>query len=228
MPEPNHRRSTIVVAAAAVVVLAVAAGGLIVTSRANGQSGRNADEQRSQGAGGDASADWQAMMAADRVLIRAKDVQELKGLMVRGEDLDNESVTNAAGERAKVDFVWVRDNMCGKEEEVGEERSEHLAIFQFEVKAAGSYHPWARVWWTDGCGNSARFWLQREGEEPVVLHRADNNTEIWQWVPLMSTASSLALKPGSHILTFDNREDGARVSRVLLTTSKSTPTNPEG
>jgi hypothetical protein len=147
--------------------------------------------------------------------------------MVQGEDADNRSVLDSAGQRARVKFVWVPDDTYGEDEDATASR----AVFEVKVTEAGVYYPWARVCWQDGCGNSIEVLVQREGEQPVQLQRTDGTYKTWQWVPLSGDQPALDLKPGTYIVTIVNREDGARVSRLLFTTRDSKsyrPATPEG
>ena len=81
------------------------------------------------------------------------------------------------------------------------------------------------------CANSIDVHVQREGEKPAELRRVDSTYKTWQWVPLMGAEGSLELKEGLYTVTVQNREDGARLSRLLFTTKGYdiyTPTRPEG
>jgi hypothetical protein len=100
-----------------------------------------------------------------------------------------------------------------------------------EVPAAGTYYPWARVWWEDGCGDSIEVIWGRDGEPPAASPTLQDGThESWHWLPLAGPAG-VKMQKGPYKLVVRNREDGARLSRVFFS-GKSyesyKPETPEG
>ncbi len=84
------------------------------------------------------------------------------------------------------------------------------AFYKIRVPAAGNYRFWALCHWYDGCGNS--FFLKVDDKPAVVLGQ-DGTYQRWHWVkgPL------LQLSAGTHSITIQNREDGAKLDQVMLT-----------
>jgi len=218
------------VAAAAVLAL----GACVLEGLTRG--GRNGAVNEEPGAAsepagrGEAPADlggWRTVPQGRDLLVKAEDVRRLVGKMELGEGPDNADVLGPGGERATVHFVWVRDKACAE----GEDPGLHMAEFELRVEQAGTYYPWARVWWTDSCGNSIVVLLQGEGQErPLRWEVTDDTARWWHWLPLAGS-DGVALEPGVYRVTVQNREDGARLSRILFTRrsyGSYKPATPEG
>jgi hypothetical protein len=136
-----------------------------------------------------------------------------------------------------VHYVWCEDDGIKDEEPAeggerpapGEHSVEHSAAFSFEVPEAGTYYPWARVWWQDSCGNSVILVIEPDGGTASQYVVQEGANQWWQWLPV--AAEGVELPKGLCRLTVKNREDGARLSRVLFTTRSYTsykPETPEG
>ena len=140
---------------------------------------------------------------------------------------DNEKVLDDTGQRAEVHFVWVEDKACAK----GEDPADHKALFELEVEEPGLYYPWARVWWTDSCGDSIVVSIQCEDEqEPTRWEITDGTHAWWHWLRLAGSGG-VELKRGTYAVIVENREDGARLSRILFSGSdyeSHMPSTPEG
>ena len=173
-----------------------------------------------------ATAGW-AVVPAPPLLVKAEDALGLDGKMALEEGLDNEQVTGSSGQRAKVRFVGVEDKACAK----GEDPAVHKARFELVVKQPGSYYPWARVWWKDSCGDSIAVLIQhRDDGEPTRWEITDGTHGWWHWLPLAGS-SGVELKQGSYAVIVGNREDGARLSRILFSLKDYEtymPSGPEG
>ncbi|MBI2297492.1 MAG: hypothetical protein HYU66_00830 [Armatimonadetes bacterium] len=91
--------------------------------------------------------------------------------------------------------------------------------FKVKVPAAGQYYLWARVYWTDGCGNS--FWVRKAGRNRQLLGE-DGTYKTWHWVKLADPR--LPLAAGENTIEFLNREDGAFLDQVQITTAGRVPT----
>ncbi len=98
------------------------------------------------------------------------------------------------------------------------------AVFTFETALEGEYHLFARVFWTDCCGNS--FFVRLDGEEgdPTLLFGEDPVYGVYHWVEMIKP---VRLKKGQHQLTFFNREDGVRLDQVFITNTKTKPAGIE-
>ncbi len=115
------------------------------------------------------------------------------------------------------------------EEKAEPDAEQHEAVFVLNVPRAGTYYPWARVWWQDSCGDSLYVVLEREGAaQEYVLQ--DGTHKSWHWLPVTGPVG-LKLTAGDYRLTVRNREDGARLSRILLAPKDFRtykPETPEG
>lgn len=148
--------------------------------------------------------------------------------------LDNNDVSAASGERLEVSYVWCREDGRAEEDAGPAEGSvssaEQAAVFDLVVPETRTYYPWARVWWEDSCGNSIIVSLQGEGEQAHEFVVQGGTLQWWHWLPVAGEAG-LELKRGTYRLLVRNREDGARLSRVLFCTKRYDvykPETPEG
>ena len=89
-----------------------------------------------------------------------------------------------------------------------------MASLRFRVCTPGSYRLWARVWWTDGCGNSFR--LKLNGKRLPTVGQ-DGTYKSWHWVDLKMR--TLKLAPGEHVLEILGKEDGIKIDQFFLTTN---------
>ncbi len=106
----------------------------------------------------------------------------------------------------------------------------HAAVFVLNVPQSGTYYPWARVWWQDSCGDSLYVVLEREGAAAQEYVLQDGTHKSWHWLPVTGPVG-LKLTAGDYRLTVRNREDGARLSRILLAPKDFRtykPETPEG
>lgn len=161
------------------------------------------------------------------LLLKAEDALELRGKMKLERAEDNKGVLDAGGDRAAVQFVLVEDEACGE----NEDPSLHAATFELRVDKAGVYYPWARTWWMDSCGDSISVAIQlQDSQTPTKWEITDGTYEWWHWLALAGS-DGVELKQGVYTVTVENREDGARLSRILFSTrdyETSVPTTPEG
>jgi len=92
------------------------------------------------------------------------------------------------------------------------------AVYTFEVPVSGEYFLWCRVWWSDECGNS--FWISLNDAKPFVF--GENATfKVWHWLKAPARLKQLQLEKGPQKLVIRNREDGAALSQILLTTDRN-------
>ncbi len=170
---------------------------------------------------------WTASPGSPPLLMRAEDVEKLYGKMKLTAGPDNENVLDDAGRRASVDFVWVEDKACAK----GEDPAVHRARFELVVDEPGTYYPWARVWWKDSCGDSLAVSIQhQDDEEPTRWQITDGSHQWWHWLCLAGSGG-VELKRGTYAVVVENREDGARLSRILFSRKEYEsymPSSPEG
>ncbi|MFW5915629.1 MAG: hypothetical protein ACOCTQ_04060 [Planctomycetota bacterium] len=169
---------------------------------------------------GDELGGWGELSGGDRtkILVSAADNREVVGQMEEGaaESEDGQEIV----------YLGVPAGTCGEEDDP----TEHQAVLDVEVEESGTYYPWARVWWADSCGNSIEIRVEDDGEEVDSFRITDGSYEWWHWLP-MAGSGGLQLDAGAYTLRVVNREDGARLHRILLVNEdyeSYTPTGPEG
>lgn len=241
---PEQTRS--VKATAVWVVLLAGAAGLVVAlsllpsssvapARVAGATAEAPPEEPTAEGGAPAALTaWDRFQTAQDIVISARDVVETRGLMSLEEGPDNKGTGSAPAESARVSYVWCEDDGRPEQEyddqAAGPPSDDHLAVFELDVPRPGAYYPWVRVWWDDSCGNSIILMLQREGAERREYVVQGGTLEWWHWLPVTGEAG-LELEEGRYRLIVKNREDGARLSRVLFCTKGYgvyKPETPEG
>jgi hypothetical protein len=88
------------------------------------------------------------------------------------------------------------------------------ASYTVNVKKAGKYILWCRVWWDDTCANSITVCI--DSGTPFVFGQ-DKTYACWHWVKSTRRLKQLALAAGRHVIEFQNREDGVKIDQILLT-----------
>ncbi|MFP4026980.1 MAG: hypothetical protein ACLFWL_04250 [Candidatus Brocadiia bacterium] len=169
---------------------------------------------------------WDQFQPSSRILIKAADAESLHGKMEIAKADDNKDELTPEGTQATVEFVYVKDNTCGE----GDDPAVHKAKYTFEVEESGTYYPWVRVWWEDSCANSFDFSLREKTEEKGQSFMVTDGTKKWwHWLELAGE-SGIELQKGSYELYVINREDGARLSRVLFSGQdySHVPETPDG
>jgi hypothetical protein len=96
-------------------------------------------------------------------------------------------------------------------------------VYRVQVPQDGRYYLWARVFWSNGCGNS--FYLKVQGyDSGEWIIGGDSTYNALHWVALTDGDSSeprpLLLKKGVVNFTLGSKESGARVDQLLLTTDR--------
>jgi len=91
------------------------------------------------------------------------------------------------------------------------------AAIKFDVKDAGRYYLWCRVWWLDACGNSLGIHIN---DAAPFSFGQDRTFKSWHWVQAPKRLDQLKLSKGIKTLTISHREDGVRIDQILLTTNK--------
>jgi len=228
MAEDRKRRYVLGgVAALCIAILAVAI--LLGTQAGKKPTGNSvpAPPGNSSGGGPPNTGAWTTYTPRQSLLVKAEDAKELLGEMKLDSALDNEKVLAPDGTRALAEFVGAPDEACEKGKE-----AESKARFELEVKHGGTYYPWARVWWKDSCGDSMAVHMQLSGEDKPVGFPAftDGLYKSWHWVPLAGS-KGVQLKEGTYEIIAENREDGARLSRILFSPQDyetHMPVSPEG
>lgn len=91
------------------------------------------------------------------------------------------------------------------------------ARFAFDIREAGKYYLWCRVWWDNECGNSLRIGID---EARSFTFGQDATYKRWHWVKAPPRLKQLNLSRGGHALTVLNREDGIKLDQLLLVNSR--------
>ena len=91
--------------------------------------------------------------------------------------------------------------------------------FKIYVPQAGRYRLFARVHWYDSCGNSF-FVFVDDLNTQNALYLTDSSYQKWHWVGMRDALGDrqYTLTKGYHLIRFQNREDGAKLDQLLLTT----------
>lgn len=99
-----------------------------------------------------------------------------------------------------------------------------LVVYRIRVPTDGKYVLWGRKYWMHGCGNS--MFISVDTKKNVLGE--DGNYERWQWWQVQTgdpdspnkQTAVFDLKKGEHIIIVANREDGARLDQLCLTTDQ--------
>jgi hypothetical protein len=83
--------------------------------------------------------------------------------------------------------------------------------FALDIKKAGKYNLWLRVWWESSCDNSLAVNFCDQTEEVT-----DNDYGRWKWIRV-GRNKSFDLAAGETKLVVVSREDGSRLDQLLLT-----------
>ena len=162
--------------------------------------------------------EWANVASARPVLVRPTDAFDVKGLFKIVESGADGAVLEA-GQRA----AGCPDKCMTKDD-----RAEHSARLNVEIPESGTYYPWVRVWWLDGCGNSIGIGLERDGQpvfevghdregKPVLVCRTveDSTYKTWHWLEL-NRPEGVRLEKGTYTIVVRNTEDGAWVSALVF------------
>ncbi len=84
------------------------------------------------------------------------------------------------------------------------------AVYEIPFPEPGRYVVWARVYWTNGCGNS---FFMKFGDD-LIHFGEDSIFEEWHWVSLQIPEVEAA---GVMRLGIVNREDGVKIDNLLVT-----------
>ncbi len=175
------------------------------------------DQSDSAGLGSDEDYVFIAVPVPDEILLEAEDARiEAPMVIVDDDVIPDESEIHHA---SKARYVNLPDKV-GKGEDVGGK-----IIFRLEVEKPGKYLLWARVNWLDNCGNSFNVAMDNG---PAIMLGDYGTTECWQWINIRGKDGRFRLSKGKHTLEFRNREDGASLDQILLTTNLDEQAPPQG
>lgn len=159
-----------------------------------------------------------------RIVLNAGDAVAVTGKFQHG----STAATQDGGEGSEntITYVGVPDGQCGKEADP----SDHSAVFDLTVEESGTYYPWARVWWKDSCGDSLMIRVESKKGGTKEFPITDGTHGTWHWLRVAG-ASGLILEEGEYTVRVENREDGARLDKILFIDSDYEtfrPTTPQG
>ncbi|MHC4887489.1 MAG: HEAT repeat domain-containing protein, partial [Planctomycetota bacterium] len=83
----------------------------------------------------------------------------------------------------------------------------------------GRYQPWARVYFSDKCGNSFGFRMNRRDYGGKAFKDYGSRLDEWHWIPLAKGGEDpeqYALKAGFHPVTLTAWEDSVYIDRFAL------------
>lgn len=93
----------------------------------------------------------------------------------------------------------------------------------FQVDNAGDYALWVRAKWAPGtCGDSV--FLQLDNNTATIFGE-QGTKDAWTW---WKVEDPYNLSKGKHTITISPREDGAKIDKLIFTTSTRTPTGKDG
>jgi hypothetical protein len=155
-----------------------------------------------------AAALWAAVRA--KVVIQAQHYATIQPSMACG------PMAQAAGGKA----IYIPLRRPHGEDEMGP-ADEGNAVFKLKTTKAGVYRLWVRARWYDSCGDS--FFVVVD-TQPQSFIGEDGTNQKWHWVK----GKTYQLAAGVHSIKFQNREDGAAMDELLLTTDlRYVPTRVE-
>ncbi len=118
----------------------------------------------------------------------------------------------ATGEDEGVRFIHVARDVRFNQDPWQSDDEAGSAEWTLEIPKAGDYTLLGQCWWLDDKGNS--FYAQVDDAEPVEFGN-DSRMGEWQWIH----GPTVRLEPGEHTVRVLAREDGARISQIMLTNS---------
>jgi hypothetical protein len=99
------------------------------------------------------------------------------------------------------------------------------AEYNFNAPVAGNYIIWGRVIANDSASDS--FFVMMDGGQALTWHTKKGETGTWTWDVVSkrnydderdaSNPLSYRLEAGTHTLRIQQREDGAKIDRILIT-----------
>ncbi len=120
---------------------------------------------------------------------------------------EGESYVSADG---KIQIVKANDTSGNQTLEIPDKSGKGVgeAIYELEIKKAGTYLLVSRVWWEDGCSNSLGFAIDG------VQHKISSaRYKVWHD---LTSKKSVELQPGKLTITLQNIEDGIRLDYFEL------------
>jgi hypothetical protein len=116
----------------------------------------------------------------------------------------------AIGEEDGKRFIHVPREVRFNQDPWQREDEAGSATWTLTVPSEGEYTLLGECWWVDAKGNS--FYAQIDDGE-IEEFGNDGRMGDWQWIQ----GQTVSLQPGEHTVRIFAREDGARISRVMLT-----------
>ena len=179
------------------------------------------------------------------IVLEAEDAEIEAPMIVKKDEVapEKSAIHHASGskfvhlpDKVNKDGDKDKDAKNGKDDE--EEKVEEVKVvelkaeelkgkiaFNFEIEGTGKYMLWTRVKWLNGCGNSFNIAMD---DGPMVVLGGGGTYGVWQWIRIKGKEGKFRLAKGKHTLEFRNREDGASLDQILLTTDLDEDAQPQG
>jgi hypothetical protein len=93
--------------------------------------------------------------------------------------------------------------------------SNGILTYDFTVAENKNYDIWARIHTPNSQDDS--FWIKIDDKNWIAWHTSINGSYTWQKLPF----GALNLQPGIHTISIGYREDGAKLDKIVVTSSPS-------
>ncbi|MBX2963823.1 MAG: hypothetical protein KF687_15035 [Cyclobacteriaceae bacterium] len=128
-----------------------------------------------------------------------------------------EVVTDASASNGA--YVTIKSGVNSEPNKAPEDVAINQVIIPFTIEKAGTYNILAKCIGPTPSDDS--YWVKVDHGAFEIANGLGGTT--WQWGRLITTT----LTPGQHTLTITYREDGARLDKILITTSSASVIAPE-
>lgn len=102
----------------------------------------------------------------------------------------------------------------------GEKIARDEVSYKVNIPANGTYYLWARVRWTNGCGNSFLMKLPNVAGEQILGGDGTYDILLWKSLNDGGRPRPLTLKKGVMTFTLISKESGTMADQFLLTTDR--------
>lgn len=116
-------------------------------------------------------------------------------------------------------YVTIKSGLNSDPNKAPEDTPINQVVISFTIEKAGTYNFLAKC--IGPTSNDDSYWVKVDQGAFEIANGLGGTT--WQWGRL----TSATLSPGQHTLTITYREDGARLDKILITTSSASVITPE-